>query len=368
MKQAIISAAKSNEGVLVLTVAFWFSDPPNSGIGRYIKILMNAIPDALPLHYVISRGPYLESYFNETRIKGPFVNKLSNSVSIVANRIIQPHVTFSVVKKQTEISLIHYVSQHESPVLNGSHREIATIHDLTALKSSANNFSNSVYKKIVSRNIERIMRLDDIIAISHVVEKEVLELGFNGKIHTLHHCPSPIFKNVHDKISLRRRLNLPVDKVLIFSISTSSQRKNLGIVKETMRMLGDEYILIRVGPSLGLKNEIDYSNISDVMLNDLYNSVDVLLFPSTNEGFGFPLVEAMATGLPIVASDIPVTREVVGDSGFLVDKNESSRYAEAIKEVSIDLNKFIRQSTLRAELFTFEKFASTYQRLFSEIT
>ena len=51
-----------------MTVYLWFSDPPGSGIGRYASILLDAVEEAVPLHYIPSRGKYMESYNREERM------------------------------------------------------------------------------------------------------------------------------------------------------------------------------------------------------------------------------------------------------------------------------------------------------------
>jgi len=57
-----------------------------------------------------------------------------------------------------------------------------------------------------------------------------------------------------------------------------------------------------------------HSDVDDVQLLKLYNSADCLIFASHNEGFGLPLVEAAQLGLPIIARDVPVYREICGDN------------------------------------------------------
>jgi glycosyltransferase involved in cell wall biosynthesis len=71
-------------------------------------------------------------------------------------------------------------------------------------------------------------------------------------------------------------------------------------------------------------------HVSDAELTSLYQRAVALVFPSTYEGFGLPLLEAMSRGLPVVAWDIPVTREVVGDAAILVQSGDEAGLAVAL--------------------------------------
>ena len=81
------------------------------------------------------------------------------------------------------------------------------------------------------------------------------------------------------------------------------------------------------------------------------------VLPSLYEGFGIPLVEAMACGTPVVASDASSFPEVVGDAGLLVDPSDESLWAERLVSLlrDADLRRTLGQKAVdRARLFTWE--------------
>jgi alpha-1,3-rhamnosyl/mannosyltransferase len=89
----------------------------------------------------------------------------------------------------------------------------------------------------------------------------------------------------------------------------------------------------------------------------LYAAASLFLFPSIYEGFGLPVVEAMASGVPVAASDIPVLREIAGDSAQLVPPMEVARWSETIRALTEDASRraALRDAGLRrAAQFTFD--------------
>jgi glycosyltransferase involved in cell wall biosynthesis len=102
-------------------------------------------------------------------------------------------------------------------------------------------------------------------------------------------------------------------------------------------------------------------------LPDLYRSAGIFVFSSYTESFGHPLVEAMATGLPIVASDIPVNRELCGDAAVYFPTFDAEACAAAIQRVAEDpaLRGRLREAALgRAAAFTWERHADALMEAF----
>jgi glycosyltransferase involved in cell wall biosynthesis len=104
-------------------------------------------------------------------------------------------------------------------------------------------------------------------------------------------------------------------------------------------------------------------------LPDLYRSADIFVFPSYTESFGHPLVEAMASGLPIVAADVPVNRELCGDAAAYFPTFDAEACAQAVRRVAEDagLQAGLRAAArARARLFTWERHAAQLIRAFRD--
>jgi len=202
---------------------------------------------------------------------------------------------------------------------------------------------------------------------TEVLKHELIDFGFTGNIRAIHLPYSPVFKKIDvTKKNLRKELGLPQDKKIIISVSSDLPRKNLSTIREVMKKLGDSYILVRVGTQLW--NSITFNGIDDTTLNKLYNASDVLLFPSLYEGFGLPIIESFAAGLPVVTSDIPTIREVAGDAAILVDPKDVDGIAECIKEAVEEREKLISRGFERAMEFSNIKFRERILKLYSDVT
>ena len=115
--------------------------------------------------------------------------------------------------------------------------------------------------------------------------------------------------------------------------------------------------------------------VPEPALRALYQNAAALVYPSRYEGFGLPLVEAMASGTPVLASRAASIPEVVGEAGVLLDPDDPRRWVDAIVNVMTDavLRARLRTDGLaRAAMFTWERTAritlEVYQRVAREAT
>lgn len=99
---------------------------------------------------------------------------------------------------------------------------------------------------------------------------------------------------------------------------------------------------------------------------EIYNRADIFTLASKpSESFGIVLVEAMASGLPVVATDDPIRREIVGNAGIFVDPTNTDEYAKAIEKA---LNtKWADIPRKQAEKFSWDRIAKEYEKLFNEL-
>jgi alpha-1,3-rhamnosyl/mannosyltransferase len=100
--------------------------------------------------------------------------------------------------------------------------------------------------------------------------------------------------------------------------------------------------------------------LPDAQVAALLSRATGLVYPSRYEGFGLPVVEAMAAGTPALVSDIPVMREIAGDAAVRLPPDDVHAWADALERVSNDSGfraGVVERATLRARDFSWEKTA-----------
>jgi alpha-1,3-rhamnosyl/mannosyltransferase len=110
--------------------------------------------------------------------------------------------------------------------------------------------------------------------------------------------------------------------------------------------------------------------VTEAELWALYAGAAVFAFPSRHEGFGLPVLEAMAAGVPVVASDIAPLREVSGDAAVLVPPGDAGAWAEAIEALLADgprRAQMAAQGRRRAELFSWASTAAATLAVYREL-
>jgi glycosyltransferase involved in cell wall biosynthesis len=114
--------------------------------------------------------------------------------------------------------------------------------------------------------------------------------------------------------------------------------------------MGDPRIAHAVIDRLGLRDAVVILGpVPDADLPALYTAAELLALPSLHEGFGLPVLEAMACGTPVVAADIPALAETAGGAALLVDPRDASALAAAMRALVLDgaLRRRLRAAGLR---------------------
>lgn len=222
---------------------------------------------------------------------------------------------------------------------------------------------------------------DKIIAVSESTKNDLVNLyGIDpAKIKTIHSGISPIFNQMTDEeeLSFRNENDLP-DKYILF-LGKLEPRKNIASIIRAFDILNHsqdfkEYYLVIVGNRGWLDKDIGERHIASPNRNRIifrnqidnesrvgyYNCAELLVYPSFFEGFGFPPLEAMTCGVPVITSFNSSLPEIVGDSSILIDPANVSELAGAIGSIIKDskLKKtLINKGLKRIEAFSWKKTA-----------
>ena len=113
--------------------------------------------------------------------------------------------------------------------------------------------------------------------------------------------------------------------------------------------------------SLNLSNEVIFTDfVPETDLPAYYSGAEVSVLPSLYEGFGFPVLEAMACACPVITSNTSSLPEVVGKAGIMVDPHDTDSLAQAMMQVLTDSelsNNMIRKGLEQSKRFSWEKTA-----------
>jgi len=272
--------------------------------------------------------------------------------------------------KDEDYDILHYGTQTISPVKTRK-IQVVTVHDnphmflqsgiYSSYSATEKNFKRFMKRNIVlirksflKRNMDKYKEFENVLTNSNYVKKSLLEYGFTGNIETIYLPVAPYFKKLQDKNEIRKELGLPDNKILLLSVSSNAMRKNLALIEKAMKILPDNFALVRVGTPLG--NSITFQNVSNEKLNKIYNACDVLLMPSMEEGLGLPVVEGFATGVPVVASDIEVFHEIGKYAIEYINPLEVQSLIGGIKNAIENKNDMVINGYKIAPQFSFQIF------------
>ncbi len=332
-----------------------------SALGRYAKDLSTASESPLFTLRLDYSKP--EEYF-EGKILSPSQTLKIGNGWYYNHKF--PSLSLRKVKSQInrQISgdtIIHYASQG-IPKLNLKHRFVYTIHDLFGIDENYN--KDQKLRNLLKKNLKQVFLSCKIVTNSNFIRSKLEELDISKEIVTIYPPVSNSFTLINDKEKIRNELRLPLHKKLILSVSSNDPRKNLNAVLQTKKLLGEEYELVRVGKSLG--EGYSFDKVNEDILNKIYNACDVLLFPSLAEGFGYPIVEAMTVGLPVVASNIEVFKEIAGDNAILVEPSPE-KLSIGILSILDNTKEYELKGINRSKTFSFQRFKAKLNEFYNHL-
>ena len=228
-------------------------------------------------------------------------------------------------------------------------KKVTTYHDTVPLK-----YPEWSHPKIVSVHKRRLKlvekEIDMVIAVSKATKKDLLEVSNipEEKITVIYEGPTGDFKpQAKKKIKeFKKKYNLPEKFVL--AIGGIGERRNLKRIEEAAK----DYNLVIAGQSL------PWLGIEELEL--LYNCASVLLYPSLYEGFGLPILDSFACGLPVVTSNVSAMPEVGGKAASYVNPYSVEDIKEKLDTVMNDKklkDKMREKGFLRVKQFSWEKAA-----------
>ena len=314
--------------------------PLKSGIGTYSRRLFElGFHEELVMFKIV--GSYSEEGFDAV-IKHPVpIGGLAAFLSMYVGSRWSEYVS--------RRSLVHFTSPDWFHMAKYAKTSYGTVHDVCPVDHPE--WFSRRYVLYFRKEMEAARRLNRLIAVSRTTSRAVREHFPDLDPVVIHNWTGPEFRP-RDRNAAREALGLPLDKRIVLSVGSDIPRKNFPTVLRMMEFLPDDYVLVRLGSfafrgsgasarsmgALAARGRVRI--VQDAPRDSIplyYNAADVLVAPSLEEGFDLPVIEAMNSGIPVIASDIEVHREVMMGLGRYVDPAaDPSEWAEEVRRVVED--------------------------------
>jgi len=318
-----------------------------TGIGRYTGNLIEG------LARVTSGNEYM--LFLKKEEYDSFKVPASNFKKVLADFSwygVSEQVNFPHIIESNEIDLMHF--PHFNVPIFYKGKFVITIHDLTlhrfkTVRASTKSlltyqFKHLAYKYIISTSVRKAAQ---IIVPSEFTKKELMDILKTPEekiIVTYEGGPSELLlkKSPDNRIIEKFKINMPY----ILYVGNAYPHKNLENLIRSVSYLPDKTMLVLAGKidefyekikglvsELDLKEKVIFTDfVTDEELVSLYKNASVYAFPSLNEGFGLPSLEALSFGLPVVCSGLSCLPEILNDAAIYFNPRDTKDIASKIKE------------------------------------
>lgn len=286
--------------------------------------------------------------------------------------------------KSRQIDLYHGLS-NELP--RGIHKTgipaLVTIHDLIFLRYPEfyKFFDRLIYRYKVRYACKAATK---IIAISEQTKADIVE--FTGtspdKIEVIHQAISPLFFEKMDTSKIKEKYRLPDQFIL--AVGTIEERKNQLSILKALQAKNLDIPLVMIGNPTSYCNDIHkyvaakniqkqviiLKNIPEKDLAGIYQLAALSIYISVFEGFGLPVIEAMASGCPVITSNVSCLPETAGDAAILCSPGNIEELGNSIQKLISDdyfRSQLIEKGRLRANEFQTGKYVEKLVKLYQKI-
>lgn len=353
------------------------------GIGNYTLMLIQQLAEFDKINeYVI--------YIDRVDDQQVLPKQANFTVKILSpsNYLLWEQIALPLAVNKDKIEVLHCTANTAPLILSSQIRLISTVHDIMYLyNSNKMPQPKSMYQKM-GKLYRKIMvpasfqRVDAIITVSHYSKLDIMSYFPalpEEKIFVTYEAANEKFRSV-DKDAARKRITTEMGIIgtYIFALAGADPRKNTETVIKNFiqlkahRCIGHKLVLTglpgwrnskyyEIVRNAGMEDDIVFTGyISEEQLVDLYNCAEFFLYPSRYEGFGLPILEAMACGTPVITSNVTSIPEIAGDAAVLIEPTNKEQLNKAIVKMLDDgslKNDMIKKGFEQSAKFSWRKMA-----------
>lgn len=298
------------------------------------------IEDGLNLYQKTGQGQYTQNIYDilidmgyqvEMKRK-PFMGKIKNSTVKRILYILWINFVFPISTMFKNADIIIFTNTLTPFYKIPNKKYYPVLHDLWAYKSPETvTFIQSLYTRIVIASIKNTY--EKIITVSETIKQEIVDFfncseeDVNVVYNYFSFGEKPVLDySKEEQLKILSKYNIE-SKKYILSVATLNKRKNIPMLIDAYSQLDSDIKLVLVGKASSESFNCNNQNIiftgylSDDELKVLYKHAFLYVFPSVYEGFGIPIIDAQAFGIPVICSNIPVFKEIAGKGAEFCELN-----------------------------------------------
>ena len=339
-----------------IAINAWFLEQPGTGSGQYLRGLLRALPGVAAGHQFLLVAPPGVAGSQASDLDIEYYPLDSRLWTGKLGKVLFEQVAFPRACRRWGADVAHvpyWGSPLRSPVPT-----VVTIHDLipVLLPAYRDGLLVRLYTHLVSTSARRAaLVLTDSLASKRDIEAR-LGLPSDG-VRCIYLAPHERFTpdQKPDDAAIRQRYDLP-DRYVLY-LAGHDVRKNVATLVQAFSIVAqadDDVVLViggrlpeRADPvlydprpqveELGIKEDVQFIGwVDEAHSPALYRGAACAVFPSRYEGFGLPVLEALACGTPLVTSDTSSLPELLGDAGFAIDPDDVDSLTGAILACLVD--------------------------------
>ena len=356
-------------------------DPRRTGVGRYTRQLIRHLPFADPSSEVVAWYLHAKGLFRHHRFFDDGAGNLTERASRFPARVFEPVASRIAMPKVEWLTgpFDTVIGTNFLPPATASDGAVLVVHDLAFERFP--HTAPQIDARWRRRFDRWLKRCSAVIVPSTATKGDLLSMHRvpEARVHVVHHGIEPFATPDADAIAATKR-RFHIDGPYAMFLGGIEPRKNLGALVEAFsRVPIDAQLVIAGGPvrwipqaasrlratvaalPADVRERIVLTGyVTEQHATGLMAGAELLAYPSLYEGFGFPVLEAMAAGVPVLTSDASSLPEVAGDAALLIDPHDTDAISEGLRRLFEDdrLRSRLRAAGLeRARAFTWPETA-----------